>query len=527
MNNWIDKAIFYHIYPLGFCGAPLKNEGGEPVDRLKKVLEWLPHLKEMSVNAIYFGPVFESVSHGYDTNDYQKVDVRLGDNASFKNICDTLHANGIRVVLDGVFNHVGRGFWAFLDVLKNKSASKYVSWFCNVNFSGNNCYNDNFSYEAWQGHSELVKLNLSNPEVTNYLLDSVKLWIEEFGIDGLRLDAADCVRDDFFRSLRSATKAIRPDFWLVGEIIHGDYRHWANEQMLDSVTNYECHKGIYSSHNEKNYFEIAYSLNRQFGTEALYRGIRLYNFVDNHDVNRLASMLKNKNHLKNVYTILYTMPGVPSIYYGSEWGILGERDKTTDYSLRPCLDLGKIPAPNDELLEHIVKLGKLRLELSALQNGDYTQVQVKNEQLIYRRANGTQTVFIVLNLSENSQTLDFKINGTSLVDGISGKKIDAKNGGVSVNIGGFGSMILTEENSTSPTNIQCEERTVIVGGKYHHFKGGDYVVTDIGRNSETLEEMVVYKEINGAKNTWIRPLKMFAEDVNDFGNIKQRFKLCE
>lgn len=416
MAGWEKKAIIYHIYPLGFCGAPMLNADTAAAQRIEKVLDWVPHLKEMHVNCVLFGPVFESSTHGYDTNDYQLIDRRLGDNASFKKVCDTLHSEGIRVMLDGVFNHCGRDFGPFEDLQKNLRQSEYADWFHNVNFDQTSRLGDAFSYEGWQGHFNLVKLNLRNPAVTSYLLDSVKMWMDEFGIDGLRLDAADCVDPEFFKQLRRTVKEKRPDFWLMGEIIHGDYRRWANPEMLDSVTNYECHKGLYSSHNEKNYFEIGYSLNRQFGNGGIYKGLDLFTFVDNHDVNRIASMMKNPKHLFNVYTMMYTMPGVPSIYYGSEWGIAGVRNQTSDTALRPCLELGQIPNPNEDLLKHIQALGAVRLELPALQEGDYEQVEVRNEQLVYKRSCPGQTAYCVFNLAEEEASLNFPCAGTNLTD---------------------------------------------------------------------------------------------------------------
>ena len=523
MGGWIEKAIFYHVYPLGFCGAPLINAGNAAANRIEKVIEWIPHLKSMKINALYLGPVFESMVHGYDTVDYMKIDKRLGTNESFKKVCDMLHANGIRVILDGVFNHVGRDFWAFKDLCENENASRYKDWFCGINFSQTSPYGDPFSYEGWNGHYSLVKLNVKNPEVENYLFSCIKMWIEEFGIDGLRLDAADCIAPEFFKNLRSFSKGLNPDFWLVGEIIHGDYRRWANSDMLDSVTNYECHKGIYSSHNDKNYFEIAYSLNRQFGTEGLYKEITLYNFVDNHDVNRVASMLKNPEHIYNVYTLLYTMPGVPSLYYGSEWGIRGERDKSSDAALRPNLNLGSIENPNEKLLEHIKLLGEIREDSPALQCGKYEQVLVKNEQFVFKRSCAGQIIYCAFNLADNSYTLSFKVNGTSVCDKLGGRVYNSSNGSVEIEMPPYSSMILLDECASQPHPLP-EKRGVVIGGKYHHFKGGDYIVIEVGKHTETLEEMVVYKEIAGQGNVWIRPLEMFIGEVDDFGNKKKRFE---
>lgn len=412
--NWVNEAIFYHIYPLGFCEAPKYNEGEKTADvRILKVLEWIPHLKELGVNAIYFGPIFESIAHGYDTSTYYLTDSRLGSKEDFKNVFDALHKNGIRVVLDGVFNHVGRGFWAFNDVQHKLWDSEYKDWFSGLNFSQKSPLGDGFSYDMWEGNADLVKLNLKNKAVCDHLIGAVKMWIEDLGIDGLRLDAADCVDKDFFKLLRRETTAVKEDFWLMGEIIHGDYRDWANEDMLHSVTNYECWKGIYSSHNDKNYFEIAYSLDREFGQGGIYSHLYLYNFVDNHDVNRIASLLKDKRDLKNVYTLLFTIPGTPSIYYGSEWGIKGEKGcgATTDDAIRPSLNLTNYRNSNMDLIGHIKKLADTRCKSKALKYGNYEKVFVKNEQFAFARKYEEETAIVVFNVADNQENISFQYAG--------------------------------------------------------------------------------------------------------------------
>ena len=413
-KNWIREAMFYHIYPLGFTGAPLRNEGEATAGgRILEVLDWIEHFKELGINAIYFGPIFESVSHGYDTTDYYQTDSRLGSKEDFKKVFTALHENGIRVIVDGVFNHVGRKFFAFLDVQKNLEQSDYKDWFCNLNFSWQSPLGDSFSYENWHGAAELVKLNLRNPAVCEHLLGAVGMWMDELGIDGLRLDAADCVDREFFKRLHSFTKGKREDFWLMGEIIHGDYRVWANDEMLDSVTNYECWKGIYSSHNDKNYFEIAYSLKRQFGQGGLYENLCLYNFLDNHDVNRIGSLLKQRENLKNAYTLLYMMPGIPSIYYGSEWGIEGEKGQgmDADLPLRPKLDLEEMCAQETDLPAHIRELAKIRKESDAVKYGAYDEVLVRNKQFVFARRSGEQYKVIALNLTDHAETLHFSYQG--------------------------------------------------------------------------------------------------------------------
>lgn len=429
MQHWVNEAVFYHIYPLGFCGAPEYNPGGEPQYRLNKLADWIPHLKELGVNTLYLGPVCQSVKHGYDTIDYHQIDVRLGDNDSFAALCDQLHQNGIRVVLDGVFNHVGRDFGPFRDIRERGQASPYCGWFQNLNFGGGSPMGDPFWYEAWGGHYELVKLNLRNPEVQQHLLSAVGLWMDRFHIDGLRLDAADCVDPEFFRALKQFVKSKDPDFWLMAEIIHGDYNRWANPELLDSVTNYECWKGLWSAHNSKNYFEIAHSLNRQFGPGGIYRSLWLYNFADNHDVDRLASTLTNPKHLQNVYTMLYTMPGSPSLYYGSEWAVEGKRTPHNDTALRPCLDLEDMKQRDQSLCAHLAQLTRLRQAFPALRLGSYENVVIKNEQLVFRRATEEQRIYVLLNLAESEFSLEFPHQEPVLQDVLNGDEIFNNDGG--------------------------------------------------------------------------------------------------
>ncbi len=314
---WAYKSVFYQIYPIGFCGAPVHNDG-ECVPRIRKLLDWSEYLKELGVDSILLNPIFESDNHGYDTRDFRSIDCRLGTNADFREVCQDLHAHGVKIVLDGVFNHVGRGFWAFRDVQEKKWDSPYKDWF-HISFDGNSGYNDGFWYEGWEGHFELVKLNLKNPAVVDYLLDCVRFWVDEFDIDGLRLDVAYCLDHDFMRRLRSFVQELKPGFALIGEVLFGDYNIIVNDQMLHSCTNYECYKGLFSSFNSMNLFEIAHSLHRQFGSDqwCIYRGKHLMTFADNHDVTRLASILTNKSHIPLAYGLLFGMPGSQCLYYGS------------------------------------------------------------------------------------------------------------------------------------------------------------------------------------------------------------------
>ncbi len=328
---WYDEAVFYHIYPLGLTGAPMENPYGTPEHRLNTLIPWISHIKETGFNAIYIGPLFESVGHGYETTDYKKLDSRLGTNEDLTQFVAECHSQGIRVILDGVFNHTGRDFFAFQDIKKNRESSPYRDWYCNVNFWGNNEYNDGFSYENWGGYNLLVKLNQHNPAVRDYICDVIRFWVSEFDIDGIRLDAADVLDFEYMKALRHVANEVKPDFWLMGEVIHGDYTRWVNEGTLHSVTNYNLHKALYSGHNDHNYFEIAHTVKRLYEMGGSRPdGLKLYNFTDNHDVERIFTRLNNKAHFTPVHILLYTLPGIPSVYYGSEFGIEGKKERFSD-----------------------------------------------------------------------------------------------------------------------------------------------------------------------------------------------------
>lgn len=416
---WAYESVFYQIYPLGFCGAPFENDGVLE-HRILKVKEWIPHIKELGATAIYFSPVFESDTHGYNTRDYKKIDCRLGTNEDFKEVCEALHKEGIKVVLDGVFNHVGRGFTAFQDVLKNRENSPYKDWF-HINFGGNSNYNDGLWYEGWEGNYDLVKLNLYNPAVVEHIFSAIKSWVEEFDIDGLRLDVAYCLTPEFLKQLRQFTDGLKEEFFLLGETLHGDYNQWMNPQMLHSVTNYECYKGLFSSFNSMNMFEIVHSLLRQFGPEnwTLYKGQHLLSFVDNHDVSRIASNLTNEKHLPLIYAMAFGMPGIPCVYYGSEWGAKAAKQEG-DPALRACFEK---PVEN-ELTEWIAKLSGAKVSSEALNYGAFRSVLLTNKQCIFERKSENDRVLVAINADAEAFHAHFDAGCGMAVDLITGKEHD-------------------------------------------------------------------------------------------------------
>lgn len=392
-----DEMIIYHIFTMGYCGAETTQDQCEGIHhRLTKIEAQLPYLNKLGINTLLLGPLFSSISHGYDTTDYRQVDPRLGTNEDLNHLVKTCHQHGIGVILDCVFNHVGRNFFAFQDLKQNREQSNYKEWFDQVNFWDNNEYNDGFSYHNWAGCNNLVKLNLHHPEVKKYLTETLMFWLDHFDIDGVRMDAANVMDLNFIRELGDAARAKKSDFWMIGESVMGDYSQMVEVSRLDSVTNYEDYKGMYSSLNDRNYFEIAYSFNRLFAQGGLYQHFLTYNFVDNHDVDRIASTLNDERDLEPIYLMLFTMPGIPSLYYGSEAGIKARKGANTDAPLRPAVEEISFDL-NNPLTQKIQKMIAIRKNVEALRSGCYAQLFVQSCQMGFLRMTEHQEVIALFN----------------------------------------------------------------------------------------------------------------------------------
>ncbi len=419
---WFDESIVYQIYPLGLCGAPSRNDGIQE-HRILGLLDWVEHIRKLGVDCVLLNPIAESDAHGYDTRDYYSVDKRLGTREDLQQICAAFHKAGIRVLFDGVFHHVGRGFWAFENVRRKKWDSPYKDWF-HLSFNGDTEYHDGFWYEPWEGHYELVKLNLQHPDLRAHLFDAVRQWVRDYEIDGLRLDVAYSLDGDFLSALRRLANEIKPDFVLIGETLHGDYNRFMNQNACHSVTNYECYKGLYSSFNCGNMFEISYSLNRQFGSEpwCLYTGKHLLSFLDNHDVTRIATILTDKRELPAIYGLLFGMPGVPCIYYGSEWGLEGDK-RNGDVALRPAISS---PVVNS-LTEMIAGLSVIRRKNKALCYGGYRNLIVQPKQLVFERRWGDECVIVAVNSDENLFHTSLPFGETRLEDLLTGEVKNSTN----------------------------------------------------------------------------------------------------
>lgn len=465
MTAWYDKATFYHMYPLGMTGSPFANPypvsngaaDGTNRDvsadsRMDELIQWIPYLKSPHISAIYIGPLFESSTHGYDTRDFRLIDRRLGTNVSFRSFVDCCHEHGIRVVVDGVFNHTGREFFAFRDLQAHRDQSPYAGWYRNVNFGWGSPLGDSFGYESWHGIWELPCLNHGNPEVRNYLLDTVRFWVQEFDIDGIRLDCAGDLSFEFMQELRRLANEIKPEFWLMGEVIHGDYARYIGDgqHLLHSVTNYELHKGLYSGHNDHNYFEIAHTIRREFDENGgIYKGKKLYSFVDNHDVDRLASKLNVKENMIPIYALLYFLPGIPSIYYGSEFGIEGRKEGGNDDPLRPALNLEELEKnpPAEKLPAWIKTLSDVRKKHPAARTGRYRELMLTNRQYAFARLDETDALITAVNNDENQSAgvwIPASCDGT-WKNAVTGEAISPENGKLFVEVPPCGCVLIEKE----------------------------------------------------------------------------------
>ena len=432
---WYDEAVFYHIYPLGMTGAPKQNPYGEPVSRLNALLDWLPHIKAIGCNALYIGPLFESVGHGYETTDYKRLDSRLGTNEDLINFVAACHAQGLRVILDGVFNHTGRDFFAFQDIKRNRENSPYRDWYCHVDFGGNNAFGDGFSYENWGGYDLLAKLNQHNPAVRDYICDVIRFWVKIFDVDGIRLDAADVMDFAYMQAFRQVANEVKPDFWLMGEVIHGNYARWANDGTLHSVTNYMLHKALYSAHNDHNYFEVAHTV--KYVSDMVGDRLKLYTFVDNHDVERIYTKLQNKAHFLPVHVMLYTLPGIPAIYYGSEFGLEGRKERGSDDSLRPALDIAdyKDAVESNPCTRLIAALGRLRQTTPALCTGDYRELELHTTHFAYARTLDGQSVIVTVNNSGDEVGMSLACTPVGeYVGALTGERVCVTDGRIQVRV---------------------------------------------------------------------------------------------
>jgi glycosidase len=401
LPDWARSTIWWQVYPLGFTGAEKTAlpTGSPPQHRLGRLEAWLDYLVELGCNGLALGPVFASETHGYDTVDYEQVDARLGDRADLESLIAACHARGVRVLLDGVFNHVGRGFAPFQDVLANGLDSAYASWFrVGTDADGE------LTYADFEGHRHLVALNHDEPAVVDHVAAVMTRWLDA-GADGWRLDAAYAVPPAFWAAVSARVRERHPDVWLVGEVLHAPYEPFVREGGLDSVTQYELWKAAWSALNDRNLFELSWALQRH---DEFTRSFRPMTFVGNHDVTRIASRLDDPRHLGHALVVLFTVAGIPCIYAGDEQGFTGVKEESErgDDAVRPPFPAdpgGLAPYGRDVFALHQRLIG-LRRRNDWLVDARTEVLTQTNTSIAYRSSAGDRSCTVLLNIGAEPHT---------------------------------------------------------------------------------------------------------------------------
>lgn len=436
--SWFDGCAMYQIFPLGLCGAPRENSwdwsntwnaATRPVRRIDRILGWIDHLKKIGINSIFFNSLLQSDTHGYNTRDFYTLDSRLGSNEDFSEVCSALHENGFRIVFDALFNHVGRGFWAFRDVRSNMQNSQFVNWFKGIDFSRNTPCNDGFYYKAWRDNWDFPELNLENEEVVEHILGALRKWEDLYRFDGLHICLAEILPKKFIESLRKfcsdMSAGLGGNIALIAEMFFGgECKGYLLPSQAQTATNGELRDAICDSFNDKNIYQLAYTLNRQFGPNGIYKNVPMMNFLDNHNVPRFATAMKDKRHIPLGWSLLPALPGYPCIYYGSEWGVEGAPGDT-HWALRPSFEK---PEWN-ELTDAIEKAFVARKNSPALRYGSCKQLFQAKEQLVFERESCGEKIIVSLNISEYDYKVPIKAGkGFAAFEGIYGDFVDLLSG---------------------------------------------------------------------------------------------------
>ncbi len=418
--DWAKKAIIYHIYPLGFFNAPkYRDQENKIINRLENLRNYYNHFQKLGTTVIQFGPLFESTSHGYDTINFLKIDQRLGTNDLFQEIVKELHEINIRVILDGVFNHVGREFFTFQDIQQNGASSNYLNWHF-VDFKKNNLNNDGFDYKNWEGNYSLVKLNLSDSGVKNFLFQAVQYWLKDVGIDGWRLDVAYLIPLNFWKEFRKFCLTIEPECLLVGELIHGPYNKWVNREHLHVGTDYQVYKSIYSALNDRNIFELKAVLENSYHPQwGQIKDQAMMIFLGNHDTTRIRSILNKEQHLRLAFFLLLTLRGIPKIYYGDELGMIGVKTEKSDCDVRRPMVSPNHELTNKDLFQMIVNLIKIRKSNHALIYGSlncFYADSYKGQTMAFLRQSSKQTLLVIINADSQKKEVRIPLWNINLAE---------------------------------------------------------------------------------------------------------------
>jgi glycosidase len=383
MPDWVSHAIWWHVYPLGFVGAFPAAEPPTPAEhRLGRLIDWLDWAIALGASGIALGPIFASRTHGYDTTDHFRIDPRLGDDDDFDRLIDEAHRRGLRVLLDGVFNHADSDF-------------PHQDWF--LGRPGR--------FHTFEGHGNLITLNHRNPAVVDYTADVMKHWLGR-GADGWRLDAAYAVPESFWKQVLTQVRAEYPDAWFVAEVIHGDYSAFVEASTVDSVTQYELWKAVWSSLNDGNFHELDWALQRHNAFQDTFSPLT---FVGNHDVTRIASKLERPEHLGHALVLLFTIGGVPSIYAGDELGYRGIKEDRAggDDAVRPEFTTPPTEIGGDagDILNLHRYLIGLRRRHPWLHGARTSALRLDNRCYVFETRHGDDALIVALNLDDTSAPL--------------------------------------------------------------------------------------------------------------------------
>jgi cyclomaltodextrinase len=386
---WIEHAIWWQVYPLGFVGAfPPSSQPPQPGQhRLRRLVDWFDHVIALGASGIALGPIFASRTHGYDTTDHHRIDPRLGDDADFDYLVAEAHRRGLRILLDGVFNHVGVDFPRYQEAPNDEASARW--------FRGRPG-----RFHAFEGHAELITLNHDNPEVIDYAVDVMAHWLRR-GADGWRLDAAYVVPEQFWAVTLPRVREQFPDAWFVGELIHGDYAAVVEAAKFDSATQYELWKAIWSGLNDGNFFELDWALQRHNEFLAAFAPLT---FIGNHDVTRIASRLERPEHVAHALVILLTVGGVPSVYAGDELGFRGIKEERYggDDAVRP--EFGTPPVELDAFGADLWALHQyligLRRRHAWLHAASTTALRLGNRHYVYEARSGDNALLVALNIDD-------------------------------------------------------------------------------------------------------------------------------
>lgn len=396
--SWTEHVVWWHVYPLGFVGADTTGADRSPAPRLLDLVPWLDHLVALGANGLALGPVFASSTHGYDTIYWFAVDPRLGTEADLVTLIEAAHAKGVKVMLDGVFNHVGPEFPALVEARRDPDSSA-ASLFRRE---------DDGSLGTFEGHGGLIALDHSSPEVARTVTDVLTYWADR-GADAWRLDAAYSVPSSFWATVLPPLRERHPDVYVVGEVLHGDYAAAVRDGGLDSVTQYELWQGVWHALAEVNLFELEWALQRHDGFLDDFVPLT---FVGNHDVTRIASQIDDDRHHAHAIVLLFTLGGTPSVYYGDEFGLRAVKEARVggDDAVRPAFPSPRAEAPGAGVPDALPEVLALHQELIGvrrrhpwLHTARSRTVSVANESLVLEvtGAGAGRSLVVALNLGDD------------------------------------------------------------------------------------------------------------------------------